>query len=60
MGRNFTVQELADFLFDRLIVDGPSCPDTEWLRQACQDAAADLLEEAEVVYKQEPVLDGGA
>ena len=60
MSRSVSVQELAEFLFDRLIVDGPSGPDTEWLRQACQSAAADLLEEVEIFYKTEPVSDGGA
>lgn len=60
MARNFTEQELADFLFDRLIVNGLSCPDTEWLRPACQQAASELLDEADVFHKTEPVSDGGA
>jgi len=60
MARSFTPQELSDFLFDRLIVHGPSGPDTEWLRSACQEVANDLLDEAEVVYKVKPVSDGGA
>ena len=60
MARSFTPQELNDFLFDRLIVHGPSGPDTEWLRSACQEVANDLLDEAEVVYKVKPVSDGGA
>jgi len=60
MARSFTPQELSDFLFDRLIVHGPSGPDTEWLRSACQEVANDLLDEAEVLYKVKPVSDGGA
>lgn len=60
MARSFTEQELAEFLFDRLIVRGPSGPDTEWLLPACQEVAADLLEEAEICHKTEPVSDGGA
>lgn len=61
MTRSITEQELAEFLFDRLIVHGPSGPDTDWLRPACQDVAADLLEEADVLYKEaHRVADGGA
>ncbi len=60
MTRSFTEQELAEFLFDRLIVHGPSGPDTEWLRTACQQVAAELLEEADVLYKVERISDGGA
>jgi hypothetical protein len=60
MARSFTEQELAEFLFDRLIVRGPSGPDTSWLLPACQEVASDLLEEAEVRHKGEPVSDGGA
>lgn len=60
MARSFTQQELTEFLFDRLIVHGPSGPDTEWLRPACQEVAGDLLEEAEVLYKVKPFSDGGA
>ena len=60
MARSFTEQELTEFLFDRLIVHGPSGPDTEWLRPACQEVASDLLDEAEVLYKVKPVSDGGA
>jgi hypothetical protein len=60
MARSFTEQELAEFLFDRLIVHGPSGPDTTWLAPACQRAAAELLQEADVVYKFEQVSDGGA
>jgi hypothetical protein len=60
MARSFTQQELTDFLFDRLIVHGPSGPDTEWLRSACQEVANDLLDEAEVLYKVKPFSDGGA
>jgi hypothetical protein len=60
MARSFTEQELANFLFDRLIVHGPSGPDTEWLQPACQIVASDLLDEAEILHKTEPVSDGGA
>ena len=60
MARSFTTQELTDFLFDRLIVHGPSGPDTEWLRSACQAVANELLEEAEVLFKIKPFSDGGA
>jgi hypothetical protein len=60
MARSFSEQELTDFLFDRLIVNGPSGPDLEWLRPACETVAAELLEEAEVLYKVEPFSDGGA
>ena len=60
MARSFTEQELSEFLFDRLIVHGPSGPDTTWLQSACQVVASDLLEEAEILHKTEPVSDGGA
>lgn len=60
MARSVTEQELAEFLFDRLIVHGPSGPDPDWLRPACQEVATDLLDEANVVYKQVQVADGGA
>ena len=61
MTRLVTEQELTEFLFDRLIVHGPSGPDTEWLRPACQQVATELLEEAEIFYKEsDRVLDGGA
>jgi hypothetical protein len=60
MARVLTEQELAEFLFDRLIVHGPSGPDSEWLRTACQEVAAELLDEAEVQFKHERVSDGGA
>lgn len=61
MTRTVTEQELAEFLFDRLIVHGPSGPDTEWLRPACQHVAVELLEEAVVVYREaHRVADGGA
>jgi len=53
-------QELADFLFDRIIVHCPKCPETECIRVACQKVAAELLEEAEIVYRHEPLSDGGA
>jgi hypothetical protein len=61
MTRPVTEQELTEFLFDRLIVHGQSCPDTEWLRPACQQVATELLEEAELFYRDsDRVLDGGA
>jgi hypothetical protein len=61
MTRTLTEQELAEFLFDRLIVHGPSGPDTEWLRPACQLVAVELLEETVVVYREaHRVADGGA
>ncbi|HTG59548.1 MAG TPA: hypothetical protein VMG63_09095 [Terriglobia bacterium] len=60
MSRTFTEQELAEFLFDRLIVQGPSCPDTSWLRPACEQVAEELLNEAEVLHRSEPISDGGA
>jgi hypothetical protein len=60
VSRTFTEQELAEFLFDRLIVQGPSCPDTSWLRPACEQVAEELLNEAEVLHKSEPISDGGA
>ena len=60
MPREFTKGELADFLFDRLIVQGPSCPDTSWLKPACEQVAEELLEEAAILHKTEWVSDGGA
>lgn len=60
MARVYTEQQLADFLFDRIIVNCPKCPETECLRIACQLVAAELLEDAEIVHKLEPVSDGGA
>jgi len=61
MGRALTEQELAEFLLDRLIVHGSSGPDPEWLRPACQHVASELLEQAEVVYREPyQVADGGA
>ena len=60
MARSFTEQELTDFLFDRLIVHGPSGPDPAWLRPACETVAEELLQEAEVLYRVEPFSDGGA
>ena len=60
MARIYTEQQLADFLFDRIIVNCPKCPETECLKIACQLVAAELLEEAELVHKCEPVSDSGA
>lgn len=56
----FSEQELADFIFDRIIVHCPKCPDVECIRAACLKVADDLLEQAEIVYRTEPVSDGGA
>jgi len=60
MARIYTEQQLADFLFDRIIVNCPKCLDTGCLKIACQLVAAELLEEAELVHKLEPLSDGGA
>jgi len=60
MARIFTEQQLADFLFDRIIVNCPKCLDTACLKIACQLVATELLEEADLVHKLEPVSDGGA
>ena len=56
----FSEQELADYIFDRIIVHCPKCPDVECIRFACLKVADDLLEQAEIVYRTEPVSDGGA
>lgn len=60
MARVFTTQQLADFLFDRIIVNCPKCLETGCLKIACQLVAEELLEEADIVHKLEPVSDGGA
>ncbi len=60
MARIYTEQQLADFLFDRIIVNCPKCLDTGCLKIACQLVAAELLEEADLAHKAEPVSDGGA
>ncbi len=60
MARPWTEQELSDFMFDRIIVNCPKCPETDCLKIACQLVAAELLQDAEVIYKLEPVSDGGA
>jgi hypothetical protein len=57
---SFSEQELADFIFDRILVHCPKCPDVECIRVACLKVADDLLEQADIVYKGEPVSDGGA
>jgi len=56
----FSEQELADFIFDRIFVHCPKCPDSECLRVACQKVAAELLDQARILYKAAPVSDGGA
>ena len=60
MTLHFSEQELADLIFDRIIVHCPKCPESQCLRDACQKVAAELLVEAEVLYRAEPVTDGGA
>jgi hypothetical protein len=60
MAHNLGEQELADYLFDRIIVNCPTCLDTRCLRVACLKVAEELLEDAEVTYKLAPVSDGGA
>ena len=60
MTLHFSEQELADLIFDRIIVHCPKCPESQCLRVACQKVAAELLVEAEVLYRAEPVTDGGA
>ena len=60
MGRTFSEQELADFLFDRIIVHCPKCLEVDCLRVACQQVAAELLEDAEIRFRRDPVSNGGA
>lgn len=60
MTRSISEQELADYLFDRIIVNCPTCLETKCLRVACLKVAEELLGEAEIAYKLEPVSDGGA
>ena len=60
MARVFTQQQLADFLFDRIIVNCPKCLETGCLKVACTLVAEELIEEADIIHKLEPVLDGGA
>ena len=60
MARIYTTQQLSDFLFDRIIVNCPTCLDTKCLRVACLKVAEELLDDAEIVYKLAPVSDGGA
>ncbi|MFZ0964317.1 MAG: hypothetical protein WAO35_25920 [Terriglobia bacterium] len=60
MAREFTTAQLSDFLFDRIIVNCPKCLETGCLKIACTLVAEELLEEAEIVHKLEPVSDGGA
>lgn len=60
MAMPLSEQELADIIFDRIIVHCPKCPDVACIRAACLKVAADLLVEAEIVYRVEPVSDGGA
>jgi hypothetical protein len=60
MARIYTTQQLSDFLFDRIIVNCPKCLDTRCLKIACALVAEELMEEADIVHKLEPVSDGGA
>ena len=60
MARVFTTQQLSDFLFDRIIVNCPKCLETGCLKIACNLVAEELMEEADIVHKQEQVSDGGA
>jgi hypothetical protein len=60
MARIYTTQQLADFLFDRINVNCPKSLDTGCLEMACDLVAEELLEEAEIVHRLEPVSDGGA
>lgn len=60
MARVFTQQQLADFLFDRIIVNCPKCLETGCLKIACTLVAEELIEEADILHKIEPVSDGGA
>ena len=60
MGRTVSEQELADFLFDRIIVNCPKCLEVDCLRVACQQVAAELLEDTEIRFRRDPVSDGGA
>jgi len=41
-------------------VNCPKCLETGCLKIACTLTAEELLEEAEIVHKLEPVSDGGA
>lgn len=60
MARVYTTQQLSDFLFDRIIVNCPKCLDTRCLKIACSLVAEELIEEADIAHKLEPVSDGGA
>ena len=60
MGRTLSEQELADFLFDRIIVNCPRCLEVDCLRAACQQVAAELLEDTEIRFRRDPVSNGGA
>ena len=51
MAHTFGEQELADYLFDRIIVNCPTCLDTKCLRVACLKVAEELLEDAEIVLQ---------
>ena len=55
----FSEQELADFIFDRIIVHCPKCPDVDCIRAVCLRVAEDLLGFAEISYKGKLVSDGG-
>ncbi len=55
----FSEQELAEFIFDRIIVHCPKCPDVACIRYACTKVADELLDFAEITYKGNLVSDGG-
>lgn len=55
----FSELELAELIFDRIIVHCPKCPDVACIRQACLKVADDLLDLADISYKVTPVSDGG-
>ena len=60
MAHSLGEQELADYLYDRIIVNCPTCLDNKCLRVACLKVAEELLVDAEIAYKLAPVSDGGA
>ncbi len=60
MARTYTMQQLSDFLFDRIIVNCPKCQDTRCLKIACTLVAEELMEEADIIHKLDPVSDGGS
>jgi hypothetical protein len=55
----FSEQELAEFIFDRIIVHCPKCPEVGCIRHACTKVAEELLDFAEISYKGKLASDGG-